>query len=477
MALALSPHRAAALVRGFDASPAYEGLAGALALVIGDGRVPVGTRLPSERELAAALGLSRTTVTRAYALLRQRGFARARHGSGTYAHLSGRRRDVVDRVLVPLLDRPDLIDLGSAATSAPPGVAAALAGAVDDVTPYLGGHGYYPGGIPELQEAIAAHYESRGLPTSPDQVLVTPGALAAAAIVVHALTGPRDRVLVETPSYPNARRALAGHGATLVPNPVDEDGWDLATVAHAVRHARAGLAYLVPDFQNPTGHLMPAEQRERYAELLRAAGTVPVVDEAGQQLYLEDGEMPPPFAAYHPGTVTLGSASKIFWGGLRLGWVRAPRDMVDDLVAARVALDLGTPVLEQLALARLLTGSDAVADAQRSRLREQRDALLAALAERLPDWRVGRPRGGLTAWCELPAPVATAFAEEAEQHGVVVAPGSQFDVEGRLESYVRLPWIRPVHELEEAVRRLADAWHEVGERPVGPARARRLTVA
>src|SRR5690606_20034492 len=161
------------------------------------------------------------------------------------------------------------------------------------------------------------------------------------------------------------------------------------------------------------------------------------------------GEMPPPFAAYHPGTVTLGSASKIFWGGLRLGWVRAPRDMVDDLVAARVALDLGTPVLEQLALARLLTGSDAVADAQRSRLREQRDALLAALAERLPDWRVGRPRGGLTAWCELPAPVATAFAEEAEQHGVVVAPGSQFDVEGRLESYVRLPWIRPVDELEE----------------------------
>src|SRR5690606_41281430 len=125
----------------------------------------------------------------------------------------------------------------------------------------------------------------------------------------------------------------------------------------------------------------------------RAALTGPRPDEAARQLSLEAGERPPPLAAYHPGTVTPGSASKLFWGGLRLGWVRAPRDMVDDLVAARVALDLGTPVLEQLALARLLTGSDAVADAQRSRLRVQRDALLAALAERLPDCRGVRPLG------------------------------------------------------------------------------------
>lgn len=477
MVVSLTPHRAAALVNGFQTSPSYQGLAEALALVIGDGRVAVGTRLPSERELATILGLSRTTVTRAYAALCERGFARARHGSGTYAYLSGRRRDVYDRVLMPRLGRPDLIDLGSAAASAPPGVAAALADAIGDITPYLGGHGYFLGGVPELQAAIAAHYEERGLDTNPDQILVTPGALAAAAIVVHALSGPGDRIVVETPSYPNARRALRGHGATLVPNPVDPDGWDLDAVAAAVRGADARLAYLVPDFQNPTGHLMTAAERESYARHLRAAGTIPLVDEAGQQLLLDDGVMPPPFAAFAPETISIGSASKIFWGGLRLGWIRAPQELLGDLVSARVSLDLGTPVLEQLALARLLTHRPEVADAQRSRVRERRDALLVALAEHLPEWRVPRPPGGLAAWCELPAPVATALTAEAEEHGVVIAPGSQFAIEGRLESFVRIPWIRPADELEEAVRRLAEAWHAVGEHPAGPVRRRRLTVA
>lgn len=470
----LSPRRAAALLGGFGTAPAYLGLAEAFTLVIGDGRVAHGTRLPSERELAVALRVSRTTVTRAYALLCERGFAQARHGSGTYAHLSRRRRDVHDRVLMPRLDRPDLIDLGSAATSAPPGVAAALAGALSDVTPYLGGHGYFLGGVPELQQAIARHYAVRGLPTDPDQILVTPGALAAGAIIAHALTGPGDRVVVESPAYPNARRALASHGATLVANPVDADGWDLEASGAVIHRARARLAYLVPDFQNPTGHLMTAAQRETYAAQLAAAGTIAVVDEAGQQLILDDVEMPPPFAAFAPETFSIGSASKIFWGGLRLGWIRAPHDAIGGLVTARVSLDLGTPVLEQLALTRLLS-DPAPARAQRQRMREQRDALLTALQRHLPDWRVRNAPGGLAAWCELPSPVASAFCAEAERHGVVVAPGTQFAVDGHLESFVRIPWIRPPEELLEAVRRLAEAWHTATDE--APRRPLRMTVA
>lgn len=476
MPATLSPHRVATLVEGFERDPAYLGLADALALLVVDGRIPQGARLPSERELAAALGVSRTTATRAYALLCDRGFARARHGSGTYAQLEA-GQDMHDRILMPRIGRDDLIDLGSAATSAPPGVAAALAAAAEDVVPYLGGHGYFPGGVLELQQAIATHYESRGLPTDPDQILVTPGALSAAAIVVHALTGPGDRVLVEDPAYPNIPRALRGHGARLVPNRVDADGWDLDDVAASVRQAGARLAYLVPDFQNPTGHLMTGPQRERYAELVTAARTIPVVDEAAQQLQLDGGEMPPPFAAYAPQTITLGSASKIFWGGLRLGWIRAPRDVIGDLVTARVALDLGTPVLDQIALARLLEDPDEVVQAQRDRVREQRDALLAAIDELLPEWRVRRAPGGLSAWCELPAPVATAFCTHAEQHGVAIAAGSTFAVEGRLESFVRIPWIRPVDELREAVTRLSSAWTATMANLAPGSSRRRMTVA
>lgn len=472
----ISAHRVATLVGTFDRSPAYLGLADALTLLVGDGRIPHGSKLPSERELAVVLDVSRTTATRAYASLCERGYAQARHGSGTYARLTGDRDRIHDRILMPRDGGPDLIDLGSAATSAPPGVAAALTGAAEDVTRYLGGHGYYPGGVPEVQAAIAAHYDRRGLPTDPDQILVTPGALSAAAVVVQAFGGPGDRILVEDPAYPNIPRALRGHGARLVPNPVDADGWDLDSVAAMIRRSGARLAYLVPDFQNPTGHLMSSGQRAEYAHHLAGARIVAVVDEAAQQLLLDEVEMPPPFAAFHPETITLGSASKIFWGGLRLGWIRAPHEMMADLVTARVALDLGTPVLDQLALARLLSDPDEIVAAQRSRIREQRDALLAALAEHLPDWRVRRAPGGLSAWCELPMPVAGAVAAHAERAGLVVGPGSQFAVAGRLESFVRVPWIRPPGELREAAARLARAWQTaVDEPPLSP--ARRVTVA
>ena len=119
--------------------------------------------------------------------------------------------------------------------------------------------------------------------------------------------------------------------------------------------APAGLAYLVPDFQNPTGHVMSDEQRVAYAAHLRAAGTRAVVDEAHQALALDGQAMPAPFAAHSPCTITIGSASKSFWGGLRLGVDAEHRTRcVEALQEARLALDLGAPVLEQLTLARLL---------------------------------------------------------------------------------------------------------------------------
>ncbi|WP_420113672.1 aminotransferase class I/II-fold pyridoxal phosphate-dependent enzyme, partial [Pseudactinotalea sp.] len=165
-----------------------------------------------------------------------------------------------------------------------------------------------------------------------------------------------------------------------------------------------------------------------------------------------------------------------YWGGLRLGWIRAPRPLMDRLVRTRIGLDLGTPVLDQLALARLLTDGAEVRAAHRERLREQREALLSALAEHLPEWHAPRAPGGLSAWCQLPTPVASALCASAEEHGVVIAPGSVFAVDGRMESFVRIPWIRPPAQMREAVLRLADAWATTREIPLdGP--DRRVTIA
>jgi DNA-binding transcriptional MocR family regulator len=481
MSQSITATRLAGLVDGFARTPAYAGLAESLVLLIGDGRIALDTRLPSERDLCVALGVSRTTVTRAYATLVEAGYAEARQGAGTFTRVPGDRRRAHDRALMPG-GRSDVIDLTCAATSAPPGVAAAYADAVADLPAYLGGHGYFPTGLPALQEAIAATYDARGLPTDPDQVMVVPGALSALMIVAQAVVSTRDRVVLESPGYPNAAAALRRAGARPVALPMDVDAWDLDAVGHVVREVKPALAYVIPDFQNPTGNLMGERQREQYAALLRRAGTVAVVDESHQALRLDGAAMPRPFAAYAPDAVTLGSASKSLWGGLRIGWIRCPTELTERLVQARVALDLGSPVLEQLVAARLLAAPEAHWQQHRARLRDQRDALATALTERLPEWRFRLPEGGLSLWCELPSrgrrAGAAALAAEAEARGVAVSPGPVFALDGGLDSFVRIPYTRPASDLEDAVDRLAEAWAVVSSRDAGrPDRPARVMVA
>jgi DNA-binding transcriptional MocR family regulator len=477
----IAASRLAALASGFDRAPAYAGLADRLRLLIAGGRVDVGVRLPSERDLCVALGVSRTTVTRAYAALVEAGYAAARQGSGTYTRLPGRHRQAYDRSLTPHSGSEDMIDLSCAASAAVPGLVTAYAEAAADLPLYLGGTGYFPTGVPALQQAIAEMYQERGLPTDPDQVLVVPGALSGLMVVAQGLLRPRDRALVESPGYPNAHAALRRAGARRGGPPQAGDGWDLAAIGRVVRESRPALAYLIPDFQNPTGNLMSDSQREEYAALLRQAGTVAVVDESHQALHLEGRPMPRPFAAFDPDAVTIGSVSKSMWGGLRVGWVRAPAAMRDRLMEARIAMDLGSPVYEQLVAARLLRDREAHWSAHRERLRNQRDALATALSERLPEWRFRLPAGGLSLWCELPDDGrggAIDLAIEGERRDVAVSPGPAFSLGGGLDSFVRVPYTRPADDLRSAAERLAAAWETVSRSRVDrSARRARVMVA
>ncbi|GAA3551425.1 MocR-like transcription factor YczR [Nocardioides daeguensis] len=464
----LSAFRLASLVEGFDRSPAYVGLADALRELIGDGRIGYGTRLPSERDLTEALGVSRTTVTRAYAVLRDSSYAEARQGAGTFTRLPGGRTRALDRALWPSDVGNGVIDLVCAAATAPPGIAAVYAEATADLPAHLGGHGYFPAGMPDLQAAIAATYDARGLSTAPEQIVVTPGALAATAVIGSALAGPRDKVLVESPTYPNAVQALRTGGGRLTTIALDPHGWDLDAVAATLARHRPRLVHVMPDFHNPTGLVLSEPDRERYARLLARHAAVPVIDEAHHLLGLDGAGPRTPFAALARDAVCVGSASKSIWGGLRLGWIRAPHALVDRLTRARVGLDLGVPVLEQLVLTRLLTGDlESLLRGQRARLREQRDAMAGAIAAHLPDWEFRPPTGGMALWCHLPVAGATALSTEAERHGVLLAPGPSFAPEGGLDRYVRLPYALAAPQLVEAVRRIADAWTVVTSRRVG----------
>jgi DNA-binding transcriptional MocR family regulator len=306
--------------------------------------------------------------------------------------------------------------------------------------------------------------------------VVTCGALAATAVVVRALTSVGDRVLVESPSYPNALGTITRSGARVVGAGVDATGWDLETWESTVRSVRPAAAYLIPDFQNPTGRLMSEAQRDRLAAALRRSRTVPVVDETLVEMALDGVAMPRPFAAFADDTITVGSASKAFWGGLRIGWIRAPEDRVGGLVGSRLTLDLGAPLLEQLVLAELMTGHEAVLEHHREQLRASRDALADALAKRLPDWRFLMPPGGLALWCELPSPHSSALSTGAERHGLLLPAGPSFAPEGGLERFVRIPYTQSPEVLLEAVERLVPAWSDAQTRR-RPSRRRSPLVA
>jgi DNA-binding transcriptional MocR family regulator len=293
--------------------------------------------------------------------------------------------------------------------------------------------------------------------------MITNGAQHALDLVLRLLVAPGQPVLAETPTYANALAALRAHRARLTGHAIDpEHGWDADLLLDSLRAGRPRLAYVIPEFHNPTGHLMPASLRERLVAAAHSAGTDLVADESFVDLAL-DGDAEPPVASFdrHARVLSVGSMSKPYWGGLRVGWIRAAAPVVQRLSAARVAVDMSGPLLDQLVAVRLLARQDEVVGERREQLRRRRAVFAEALRSRLPEWRFRVPDGGLSFWVELDAPISTALAHAAATRSVRLAPGPRFGLDGTLERYLRLPFTLPEDELVEAAARLARARADV----------------
>jgi DNA-binding transcriptional MocR family regulator len=458
-------------VPGRPRDPEYAQLAAAVRSLLTDGRLALGVRLPAERELAQALGLSRTTVTAAYRTLRESGHLTSRRGAGSWTTLPSGHRVGTSGLWAPI-DDDGLIDLGQAALPAPPELTDAVAAAAEDLPRYLTGAGYHPMGLGVLREAVADEYTRRGLPTLSDQIMITGGVQQALDLVLRLLVAPGQRVLLETPTYPNALSAVVASRARVVGYALGDTGWDDQLLLNTVREARARLAYLIPDYHNPTGHLMDAALRERLPPAAHAVGTDVVIDESFVELRLDGPEVPAAVATFDRAArvLTIGGMSKPYWGGLRIGWVRAASSLTARLAAARVAVDMSSPVLDQLVAARLMQRREQVVAARRAQLTARRDTLVAALRAHLPEWRFVVPHGGMCLWVELDAPVSSSLARAVEEHGVRIAPGPRFGADGTMERFLRLPYTLPEADLVEAVRRLALAREHLDRPSVRPLR-------
>ncbi len=441
--------------------PAYLGLADAIRLLIVDGRLPVGARYPSERALADALHVSRTTVTAAYAQLREDGYLNARRGARSTTALPHTAPTAGPMPIV----RTGTLSLADAAPSAPAAATLeAFTRATQRLAPHLHDIGIELTGVLELRQAIAERYCARGLPTDPDEIMVTSGALHAINLVLATYARPGDRVLIEQPTYHGAISLIAASGARPVPVSMTDDGWELDAVQAAMRQLAPNLAYLIVDNHNPTGLSLPAAGRERLARIISETRTRTIIDETICDIWLDE-PLPPPLASYLESrrdlVITVGSMSKSFWGGLRVGWIRAERSTLAAIAAVRPSIDLGTAIVEQLASADLLRQADTVLPARRELLRARRDLVSSLLREQLPDWTASPCHGGMSMWMRLPAPMSSALSAAASRMGLVIPAGPRFGVDGTLERFIRVPYTQPEERLRESVAVLAQAWRGV----------------
>ncbi|MEU5895853.1 PLP-dependent aminotransferase family protein [Streptomyces venezuelae] len=319
-------------------------------------------------------------------------------------------------------------------------------------------------GEPALRTAIAARTTVRGLPTGADDVLVTTGSQQALSLLATALVEPGDTVLVENPCYLAALQAFAFAGARVVPVPCDEAGIDPAALEDLVALHRPKLLYTVPTFQNPTGRTLPADRRAAIARVAERLGLWIVEDDPYGELRFE-GERVPWIATY-PGagdrTVLLSSFSKVMAPGLRLGWLRAPAGLLRACAVAKQAADLHTPTVNQLAAARYLADRDL--DAHVAHVagvyRERRDAMLAGLADALPEgssWI--RPEGGMFVWAKLPDGYdTTELLRTVITHDVAYVPGAPFFAGEPDRSTLRMCFVtQSPDEIAEGLRRLGAA--------------------
>ena len=433
--------------------PLADALATAVREAVVDGRLPAGTRLPSERELARTLGISRGTVVTALTLLRDDGWLHTRHGSGSQvrlpAHLTARTTPwSLDRGGAADAD----LDLTLAVTAAPhDAYLAALARAADRSPALLVDSGVATTGLPRLRELLAARYTRTGLATRPEQILVTSGAQAALTLLLdHLHTDHRSPVVVESPTYPGALAVLRARRTRLLPVPVStRDGWDTEQLAAALRSKGPRLAYLIPDFHNPTGAHMTDATRTEIARLTHRHALTVVADETMRDLDLRTPTGTEPHLS-GPGVIQIGSASKILWSGLRVGWIRATAELVRALRRNPLQAQLSPPPLEQLIAAELLGDTlESVLTDRRDRLRAQRDHLAGLLTR--TGWSYTVPDGGLSLWLRLDA-TTTDLAERAARHGLALTPGPLFAPDRTtLTHHLRLPFTATPDVLTRAV--------------------------
>jgi DNA-binding transcriptional MocR family regulator len=432
-------------------SPRYAAIVEALAGDIETGRLKPGDRLPTQRDLADQLGVSIGTVTRAYAAAERRGLVRGEIGRGTFiagvgvkgADLGPRTPGVVDfSVTHPLYCLDPDISGALRTLSRQPGLQQYLQ--------------YQPNeGMRHHREAGAKWVSNLGMDTAADNVLVCAGTQHAITVLLMSLVGRGGSLFVEELTYPGIKALANLLEIKLVPLPMDGEGLIPDSFDAACRQRRAQALFTIPTIQNPCTTTMSNGRRQEIADIASRHG-VPVFEDAIHHA-LPD-EVPPLLSAFRPENSYLAAAfSKVVTGGLRVAYLVAPPDAVDQLTQAVWATNwMTSPLMAEVASMWI---EDGTADATIRRKREEARARVAIARQILGEDRLHTADCGYHAWLEIPEAWenAAGFATEARRRGVAVSSADVFATGGIVPNAVRLSLSAPCDrdEVKQGLTKLA----------------------
>ena len=378
------------------------------------GALYAGDRLPSSRDLAATLGVSRTVVTNAYARLFAEGWLEGRHGSGTYVAdvMSRPAANAINARTGPATDAAGPAADAAGPAAGPAGLAAGAAGAIAgtgliDLQPgiswsagidaaawrrawreagkHLPSRWPDPHGLPELRAEIAAYLRrSRGLTVTPEQVLVTQGTSSGLALLAGEVLTQGGKAGIEEPGYPTGREVLRRAGARVVPCRVDEHG-----IVPEELPADLRLLYTTPAHQYPLGGRLPVSRRQALTAWARATGALVVEDDYDSEFRYDVGPLPALHSMDPDVIVYLGTASKVLATAFGAGWLVAPPPLVERLAASRTLTGVRIPEPVQHAILALLRSGDLERHVRKMRLEyaRRRAALVDGLTHATPGQR------------------------------------------------------------------------------------------
>jgi DNA-binding transcriptional MocR family regulator len=317
-------------------------------------------------------------------------------------------------------------------------------------------------GSPLLRERLAMLMTEEGTTADPEDLVVTTGAQQALDLIGKILIDPGDTIVVEAPAYVGALSAFSAYEPRFLQIDLDDEGMIVDQLEDALlRGERPTFVYTVPNFHNPAGVTMSRRRREQLVALCREAH-LPIVEDNPYGLLRFEGDREPSLRSLDPHNVIyVGTVSKVFSPGVRVGWAVAEPGVLQRLVLAKEAADLCGSQLNMLVTERYLDGElwRRTLDRLVATYRTRRDVMLAALAERFPgDARWTTPAGGFYVWVTLPDYFDTPnLLAAAVERKVAYVPGTAFYPDGRGRQQMRLSFCYPTEDrIEEGVRRLGE---------------------